>query len=46
MIKSISTGAEYVTLDSKIYLEKVKMCWFISGNCFFCTKLVQLVRGW
>jgi hypothetical protein len=28
--------------DSKIYSEKVKMCWFSSGNSFFCTKFVQL----
>jgi hypothetical protein len=45
MIKSISTGAEYLTPDSKIYREKVKMCWFISENCFSCTKFVQLARG-
>jgi len=42
MIKSISSGAEYVTPDSKIYREKVKMCWFISGTWFFCTKFVRL----
>jgi hypothetical protein len=40
--KSISTGAQYVTPDSKIYCEKVKMCRFSSGNWFFCTKFVQL----
>jgi hypothetical protein len=34
-------GAQYVTLDSKIYCEKVKMCRFSSGNWFFCTKFVQ-----
>jgi hypothetical protein len=39
--KSISTGAQYVTPDSKIYSEKVKMSRFSSGNWFFfCTKLV------
>jgi hypothetical protein len=40
--KSISNGAQYVTPDNKIYCEKVKMCWFRSGNSFFCTKFVQL----
>jgi hypothetical protein len=45
MIKSISTSAEYVTPDSKIYREKVQMCWFISGNCFFCTQFVQLAMA-
>jgi hypothetical protein len=30
--KSISTGAQYVTQDSKIYFEKVKMYRFSSGN--------------
>ncbi len=40
--KSVSTGgAQYVTADSKIYCEKVKMCRFSSGNWFFCTKFVQ-----
>jgi hypothetical protein len=40
--KSISTGAQYVTPDSKIYCEKIKMCLFSSGgNWFSCTKLVQ-----
>jgi hypothetical protein len=28
MVKSISTGAQYVTPDSKLYCKKVKMCWF------------------
>jgi hypothetical protein len=40
--KNISTGAQYVAPDSKIYCEKVKMCQFSSGNWFSCTKLVQL----
>jgi hypothetical protein len=40
--KSISTGAQYVSPDSKIYCEKVKMSQFSSGNWFFCTKFVQL----
>jgi hypothetical protein len=31
-----------VTLDSKIYCEKVKMCRFSLGNWFFWTKFVQL----
>ncbi len=39
---SISNGAQYVTLDSEIYCEKVKMCRFSSGNWFFFTKFVQL----
>jgi hypothetical protein len=41
-IESISTGAQYVTLDNKICCEKVKMCWFSLGNWFFYTKFVQL----
>jgi hypothetical protein len=40
--RSISTGAQYVTPARKMYCEKVKMCWFNSGNWFFCTKFVQL----
>jgi len=40
--KSISTGAQHVTPDSKIYSEKVKICRFSSGNWFFCTKFVHL----
>jgi hypothetical protein len=40
--KSISTGAQDVTPDSKIYCEKVKRCRFSSENWFFCTKFVQL----
>jgi hypothetical protein len=39
--KSISTGAQYVTPDSKIYCEKVKMCRFSSGYRFFFTKYVK-----
>jgi hypothetical protein len=42
MCKSISTGAEYVTPNSKIYCENVKMCRFSSGNWFFCIKFMQL----
>jgi len=34
--------AQYVTPDSKIYYEKVKMSRFSSGTGIFCTKLVQL----
>jgi hypothetical protein len=34
--------AQYVTPDSKIYCEKVKMCRFSSGHWFFCTKFVHL----
>jgi hypothetical protein len=37
-----SEYAQYVTPDSKIYYEKVKMCQFSSRNWFFCTKFVQL----
>jgi hypothetical protein len=39
---ALSTGAQYVTPDSKMYCEKVKMCRFSSGNWFFCTKFMQL----
>jgi hypothetical protein len=42
LAKSISTGAQYVTPDSKIHCEKVKMCRFGSENWFFCSKFVQL----
>jgi hypothetical protein len=40
--KSISNSAQYVTPDSKIYCEKVKMCRFSSGNWFLCIKFMQL----
>jgi hypothetical protein len=40
--KSISTGAQYVIPDRKIYCEKVKMCRFSLGNWFFGTKFMQL----
>jgi hypothetical protein len=40
--KSISAGAEYVTPDSIICCENVKMCRYSSANWFFCTKFVQL----
>jgi hypothetical protein len=43
--KSISTGAEYLTPDSKIYCEKVKICRFSSGNWFFCTKIVEVTMA-
>jgi hypothetical protein len=42
---SISTGAQYVTPDSTIYCEKVKMCRFSSGNWFFCTKICAAYGG-
>ncbi len=42
-IGRISTGGQYVTPDSKIYCEKVKICRFSRGNWFFCPKYVQLV---
>ncbi len=41
--KSISTSAQYVTPDSKIYCDRVKMCQFSSGNFFFRIKFVQLL---
>jgi hypothetical protein len=34
--------SQYVTQDSKIYCEKIKMCRFSLGHWFFCTKFVQL----
>jgi hypothetical protein len=40
--KSISKSAQYVTPDSKIYLEQVKMCRLSTGNWFFNTKVAQL----
>jgi hypothetical protein len=40
--KSISSGAQYATSDSKLYCGKVKMCQFSPGKWFFCTKFVQL----
>jgi len=40
--ESISTGAQCVTADSKIYCEIVKMSRFRSGYRFFCTKFVQV----
>ncbi len=39
--KSISTGAQYVTPESKIYCEKVKMCRFSSGNLVYLQSLVE-----
>jgi hypothetical protein len=30
----------------KFIVKKVKMCWFRSRIWFFCTKFVQLARGW
>jgi hypothetical protein len=45
---SRSNGAQYVTPDSKIYCETVKMCRFSSGNWFFCLNscsLPWLVKG-
>jgi hypothetical protein len=38
----VHSGPEYVIADSKIYCEKVKMCQFSSGNCFFCTNSCSL----
>jgi hypothetical protein len=42
--KSISTGAQHVTPDSKIHCKNVKICWFSSGNWFLCT-LPWLLKG-
>jgi hypothetical protein len=39
-IRASPNGAQYVTPDSKIHCEKVKMCRFSSRNWFFCTKFV------
>jgi hypothetical protein len=41
----MSTGDQYVTPDSEINREKVKMCRFTSENWFFCTEFVQLGVG-
>jgi hypothetical protein len=46
MTKSISNGAQYVTPDSKMYREKVKMFWFSSGNWFFLHQMRAASRGW
>jgi hypothetical protein len=46
--KSISTGAQYVTPNNKIYCEKVEMSWYSSGNWFFVPNswlLQWLVNG-
>jgi hypothetical protein len=42
LVEHLQGGVQYVTPDSKIYCEKVKMCRFCSANWFFCTKFVQL----
>jgi hypothetical protein len=45
--KSIATGAQYLSQDSIIYCEKVKMCRFDSAKWFFCTKYVGVPwHGW
>jgi hypothetical protein len=41
---TISTGAEYLTPDSKLDCEKMKICWFSSGNWVSCS-LLWLVKG-
>jgi hypothetical protein len=41
MIKSIPTGAPYVTLHIKIGWRKVNICGFSSGNCFFSCKFAR-----
>jgi hypothetical protein len=41
MSKSISTGAQYVILGSKIYYTKLKMCRFSSG----CSSSYNLLVG-
>jgi hypothetical protein len=38
---TLSTGAQYVTPNTTVYCEQVKICLFSSGNWFFCTKFVQ-----
>jgi hypothetical protein len=47
--KTISTGAQYVTPDNKIYCEKVKMCRFIVQEIDFSApnscRLRWLVKG-
>jgi hypothetical protein len=41
IIKSIPTGAPYVTLHIKIWWRKVNMCGFGSGNWFFSCKFAR-----
>ncbi len=43
--QSISTSAQYLTPDNKIYCEKVKMCRFSLENWFFLCSLQWLVKG-
>ncbi len=43
--KSISTGVQYVTRDTKIYCEKVKMCQFSSRNWFFLHQICILAAA-
>jgi len=38
----MSTSAQYVTPDNKIYCEIVKMCRFSSENWFFCNMVLHL----
>jgi hypothetical protein len=40
--KSIATGAQYVSPDTIMYCENLKICRFGSAKWFFCTKFVQL----
>jgi hypothetical protein len=44
MIKSIPTGAPYVTLHIKIGWRKVNICGLSSGNWFFFCKFAGLLR--
>jgi len=44
-VRASPEGAQYVTPNSKIYYDKVKMCRFSSGNWFFCTRFVQLAMA-
>jgi hypothetical protein len=44
--KSILTGVQYVTPDSKIYCEKIKMCRFSSGNWFFLHQIRAACHSW
>jgi hypothetical protein len=43
---SISTCTQYVTQDSKIYSEKVKMCRFSSRNSLFLHQICAACCGW
>jgi len=42
--KSISTGAQYVTPDNKIYCEKDKICWFSSAVAGKTNKIIMQLQ--